>query len=375
MKHSSLWLAFCLFPIFFPVVMTGDSQPYGTIPGQPVKITLRSAIFTGSGEGEQSTEFYRIPAIVNVDGVLLAAAEGRNTWHDPGYPAMPIMLAVKRSTDRGETWSEIDVIASDASYDYSDPRFVVDNQNERVMLFYTRWADDCGQSCTTAGDKANAIFYRVSTDKGATWGDQIEITSYVKADDFQSINTGPGAGTQTKTGRLLFPAIARDAQDQYRTFSIISDNGTDWFAGPLVERTGTTEGQIIQLDSGDLLLSSRNDGKQEVNRNFFISKDNGFTWVETKSNLDVQRVAGGIAKQSDLLLFSSPINQHRLDLGIWISYDNGQNWTGPQQITSGWAGYSQLVTIEDEIGIVYETDENKIIRWLKIKLNGQKPEN
>ena len=50
---------------------------------------------------------YRIPSMVNADGVLVAAADNGRSGGDWGY----IELAVRRSLDGGESWSEVKTIA------------------------------------------------------------------------------------------------------------------------------------------------------------------------------------------------------------------------------------------------------------------------
>ena len=51
---------------------------------------------------------YRIPALVNANGTLVAVADNGKTGSDWGY----IELAVSRSTDGGDTWSDAKIIVS-----------------------------------------------------------------------------------------------------------------------------------------------------------------------------------------------------------------------------------------------------------------------
>ena len=103
-----------------------------------------SSVFTGGSEGTNGTAVYRIPTITTApDGSLVAFAEGRQNSSDPGN-GYPINISTKRSTDRGRSWSTIKVLASSASYAYSDPRTFVDTLHGKIFLFYTQWPLSAG---------------------------------------------------------------------------------------------------------------------------------------------------------------------------------------------------------------------------------------
>ena len=85
---------------------------------------------------------FRIPSLVNANGVLVAAIDKASTGADWGY----IEIAIRRSTDGGETWSDIQTIAappareistdtaSHATAFFIDPVMTVAQNGDIVML-------------------------------------------------------------------------------------------------------------------------------------------------------------------------------------------------------------------------------------------------
>lgn len=90
--------------------------------------------------GTEGHKIYRIPAIVDLpDGNLLAFAEGRvNGSGDFG----DVNIVLKRSTDKGKTWSALQTIVDADTLQAGNPAPVVDLTDPawpkgRIMLFYT----------------------------------------------------------------------------------------------------------------------------------------------------------------------------------------------------------------------------------------------
>lgn len=356
-----VWLA--LFLIFLPLVPGLDhGAADGTIP------PLVANVFVGGGSDESGAIYYRIPALaIGQDGTLLAFAERRRSPNDPGHWGFHADIVLRRSVDEGRTWGEATVLASDARFDYSDPRLIVDG-NGRVIAIYARWADNCGQMCATVGDDRNKILYRWSDNNGVSWSNEAEID--VRGGSMQSINSGPGVGVVTASGRLLFPAIAR-VENQFRTFSIYSDDGGErWQRGEFAPVLGASEGDAVVLQDGRLLLTVRNDGALAGNRFFLESDDNGVNWDLVESDgVVVTRVDGSMVRDGERLLFSAPIGEPagvgRVNLGVWESWDNGRNFGRPTQIVNGFSAYSAMVVMGHEIGILYEAEPYTLIRFVR----------
>ena len=101
-----------------------------------------------------------------------------------------------------------------------------------------------------------------SDDDGVTWSAPASITSAIKDPAWNLYFNGPGKGICTRDGVLVFPAQYKDAGGNPRSNFIYStDRGVTWVHGPPAIASGnpqTTEAQIVELDSGDLLISMRN---------------------------------------------------------------------------------------------------------------------
>ena len=97
-----------------------------------------SVVYTSGTEGHKS---YRIPAIIqSPNGDLLAFAEGRVKGSgDFG----DINIVLKRSADKGKTWSPLETIVNFDSLQAGNPAPVVDLTDPkypkgRIFLFYNQ---------------------------------------------------------------------------------------------------------------------------------------------------------------------------------------------------------------------------------------------
>ncbi len=102
---------------------------------------LDEKLISQSNESNGAAAF-RIPSLVNANGVLVAAIDKASTGADWGY----IEIAIRRSTDGGNTWSDIQTIASPPAREIStdmeshataffiDPVMTVAKNGDIVML-------------------------------------------------------------------------------------------------------------------------------------------------------------------------------------------------------------------------------------------------
>ena len=100
-----------------------------------------------------------------------------------------------------------------------------------------------------------------SDDDGLTWSAPVSITEDIKDPTWRLYFNGPGKGICLRDGTLVFPGQYRDAGGTARSNFIYStDNGATWNHGDPAVASGnpeTTESQIIELDNGDLLITTR----------------------------------------------------------------------------------------------------------------------
>ncbi len=132
-------------------------------------------VFTSGQDGFCA---YRIPALaVARDGTLLAFAEARkNHRGDPGTAGNELHLVVKRSLDRGQTWSDMLTIEAPGElWSAGNPAAVCDRDTGRVWLHYLRCRPGCGSGQARPGTDDIVNLVRYSDDAGATWSAPLDI--------------------------------------------------------------------------------------------------------------------------------------------------------------------------------------------------------
>ena len=146
-------------------------------------------VFANNTEGY--VHLYPAAIALSKENTLLAFVEGKKNEEPPRY------LVVRRSTDNGQTWGPLDVVAEgDETLAIGNVCPVVDHQTGAIWLAF------CGRGADRLQDR---VFVTHSTDDGKTWSARVEITSDVKKSEWGYYYTGPGHGIQLESGRLLLP--------------------------------------------------------------------------------------------------------------------------------------------------------------------------
>ena len=316
---------------------------------------------------KQGVACYRIPALVTAaDGSLIIAIDERNeTCGDLRYNK-DINIVVRRSSDNGLSWSEIENIVD---YPYgisaSDPSMVMDRETGDIFLFYN-YMDL---------EKENGIYYQHmirSKDNGKTWSAAVDITPQITRPEWQEafkIITS-GGGTQTRSGQLLHIIFL---VGQGACVFGSDDHGQSWHLfGEMFHPAD--ESKIVELDDGSWMVNSRVNGAGL--RYVHISHDEGKTWTTRpdSSLIDpgcnaalINYNAAGSNRVEGLLLFTNASSiDKRENMTLKISNDNGLSWTGDVLIYPGSAAYSSMSILENgDIGLVFEKDdyrENVFVR-------------
>ena len=225
------------------------------VVGFPSQYSLRAAepfgmqVFIGGMEGYHT---FRIPSlIVTKRGTLLAFCEGRKTDRlDHG----DIDLVLKRSGDRGGTWSAQQLVYEEGGTEkitIGNPCPVVDDATGTIWLALCRNNDD--------------VLVTSSNDDGLTWAEPLDITDDVKKPDWTWVATGPGVGIQLKRGkyqgRLVVPCDhntqINGEQVMFSHVFYSDDGGGSWKLGGSLDRH-TDECQVVELSDGSLMLNMRN---------------------------------------------------------------------------------------------------------------------
>jgi sialidase-1 len=342
---------------------------------------------------------YRIPAILQApDGSIIIFAEKRNDGpgdignHD---------IVMKRSTDKGRTWSPEQIIFDDESRVCTDITVGIDRDTKKIWLFFLR--DKKQFTCFT------------SADSGTTWNGPVSIHSQVTKPEWDALKgkaaeavpanpkgrmaqwekdwdqrygVGPGnaivqISSGPMKGRLIVPARHREdtGKGRLRSFAhtfYSDDHGATWNLGGTIG-INTSECQLVELRDGRVMVVSRNESSTDSPDNLrhliAISPDGGESWgpLRRAEELITPRCHGSVERYSlagthdkNRLLFSSPASpfrqeEHpygRYNLTIRLSYDEGETWTAGRTLWPHPGSYSDVFVLDDmSIGYVYERAE------------------
>lgn len=328
---------------------------------------------------------YRIPAIIVApNGDLLVICERRN--NGPGDIGNHDIV-MKRSADKGRTWSEEILILDDEDRVCTDITVGLDRETKTLWLFFLK-------------DKKQ-FAHLTSTDNGLTWAGPVVIHEQVikpewemlkgrpdtkpynpkshaqrwEKDWHQRYGCGPGnAMVQLKSGRLLVPARHREDSGQGRLRSFAhsfysDDHGATWKLGGNIG-LHTSECQFIELNDGSVRVISRNESAEDAPDNLrhltSLSQDGGVTWSAPQrlEELITPRCHGAVERyDAKTLLFSAPASpirqaEHpygRYNLTMRISRDEGATWSAGRTLWPHPGSYSDIAVLDDgSIAVVYE---------------------
>jgi sialidase-1 len=316
--------------------------------------------------GENGYHTYRIPSIIATrSGTLLAFAEGRRAG---AGDAGDIDLLLRRSTDRGATWSPLRVIGDNGPNTFGNPCPVADRDTGTIWLLSTQNQGTDREKDIIAGTSAGSrtVWVMKSDDEGVTWSAATDITPSVKRAGWTWYATGPGIGIQTRDGRFVIPANHAEAgTGVHRSHVVLSDDrGKSWRLGASAD-DGTNESQVVERADGRLLLNMRNHPpRPENHRLVATSADGGKTLsraqadpalIEPPAQASLVRFTRRPAHDRDRLLFSNPASTRRERMTVRVSHDEGATWPMARVIHEGPAAYSSLVVLDDlSIGLLYE---------------------
>lgn len=367
---------------------TSTSRPAATTSTTEDRSEAPAETVTVFRSGEASYDTFRIPAIVAAaDGTLLAFAEGRL---DSPADAGDVDLVLKRSDDGGRTWGELEVIGADGANFVGNPSPVVDQESGRVVLLaiHKDGRDDELEILTGSGVDSSRVWLLASDDDGETWGEPEDITAEVKAPEWRWYAVGPGHAIQLRNGRhagrLVVAANHSHATRGYGDHALISDDGgLTWELGaddtPNDAVHAPDENAAAELPDGNIVFSSRNqDEGADWHRLRTTSADGGesFTAPYAKQvGLTVPVVQGSLlwaGGDDGRLLFSAPSDRsERIDLVIRSSSDAGMTWSEGTPITTGPAGYSDLIELtSNRIGVLHEAGETAPFERIDLTILG-----
>ncbi|WP_341225336.1 sialidase family protein [uncultured Arcticibacterium sp.] len=311
---------------------------------------------------------YRIPSLITAkNGDLIAAIDERvPSCGDLKY-SNDINIVMRRSTDNGDTWSEIKTIVDyPLGQSASDPSMILDKTTGAIFLFF---------NFMDLADEKDIYYLKVtkSTDNGKTWSLPIDITSQVSKpewrNDFKFITSG--RGIQTQSGKLLHTIV--NLEKGLHVFGS-DDHGINWY---LIETPilSSDESKIVELADGSLMINSR--VNKAGMRYIHTSKDEGATWytkpdsslIDPGCNASLIRYLSKDGQ--NILLFSNAnSSKERQNLSIKLSYDEGKSWTKGKTIYSGSSAYSSMTVLANgDIGLFFEKDDYQKNAFVRLKLD------
>eukprot|EP01113_Clastostelium_recurvatum_P049345 TRINITY_DN9126_c0_g1_i5.p1 TRINITY_DN9126_c0_g1~~TRINITY_DN9126_c0_g1_i5.p1 ORF type:complete len:325 (-),score=40.53 TRINITY_DN9126_c0_g1_i5:74-1015(-) len=278
-----------------------------------------TSVYT-SGEGGYSC--FRIPDLLRLSsGSLLAFAEARKlNCGDHGW----VDLVVKASHDGGATWTNLTVVYSNST---SSVHTTIGNAvpmqervTNRVIVPF----------CTNNSQ----LHFSYSDDGGVRWSPPLPMPGVVSG-SWEWVASGPPAGVQLSSGRLLF--VINHHTKQEPTDGRISvvysdDHGKTWQIGGTSSGTATpNESQPVEIDGGVLFITSRSNSSYRYQT---VSRDGGITLEETVISKGLVEPDGGCEgsvvylPQSKQLFFSGPgSTSARQNMTLFVSKDQGSSWS------------------------------------------------
>jgi sialidase-1 len=331
--------------------------------------------------GASGYHTFRIPSVIATKrGTLLAFCEGRRK---SGSDSGDIDVVLRRSFDRGKTWSALSVVANMGENTIGNPCPVVDRDTGRIWLPLT-WNDGRDtekQIMDAKSHQPRRVFMTYSDDDGQSWAPLADISNSTRRPNFRWYATGPGVGIQTKRGRLVIPCNHSDHDyggHPYRSHVIYSDDGgRTWRLGGALDGK-TNECQVVERKDGSLLINMRSyAGKNR--RAIATSDDGGKTWspvtlddalIEPVCQASILRYTLPNRYHTSRILFANPASTKRENMTVRISYDEGATWPISKVVYEGSSAYSCLVVVPDmTLGLLYERDNYKKITFAKFDLD------
>jgi hypothetical protein len=317
---------------------------------------------------------FRIPALVNADGIMVAFAEGRRySCNDFGTSPTGVAnngtngqhdLVCRRSTDGGNHWGPLSRVVNPNTW-WPPAHFptqhgsavwditpVFDRDTGEIFVLFAGPGRQLGEQTD--------IFVISSRDYGLTWGAPVNISGTCGG----SLTPGDGAGVQISTGRLIVPLYGAHGI----SICYSDDHGKHWkgsqhrVGGALAVEPEITE-LFTRTANISLYMTVRND-QPGLPRQYTTSSDFGLTWGPLRSLQDVRDpdCKGGVTRwvggQAIVLTHADSCNA-RANTTVRLSTDGGKSFPFAKLLDSA-SGYSTPMMIgkdlaeTDLIGVIYE---------------------
>ena len=200
----------------------------------------------------------------------------------------------------------------------------------------------------------------------------MEITASAKEPDWTRYATGPGAGIQLASGRLVVPCahIETGSKKYYSHVLLSDDGGLSWRMGGSTPEDQVNECEVVELKDGSLLLNTRNYDPALRARAIARSADGGESWspLVRDETLIEPICQASIRRIGDAVLFSNPAStQARENMTVRLSDDEGKSWPHARVLHPGPAAYSCLAALPDgRAACLYECGQEHAYEHLRL---------
>ena len=199
-------------------------------------------------------------------------------------------------------------------------------------------------------------------------------------------------------GRLLRPSRwyagknERARWPQHYTNAIYSDDGGKTWQTSAPVQSGTGEGTLAELSSGDIYYNSRSHMSTDHRRRIAWSYDGGHRWTDWRvsehlyevgepfyfkygtkpsygCNAGLVRLPLEATQGKDVLLFSTPDDPggSRVRMTVWTSFDRGDTWPVKRLVYEGPSAYSSLAAGPDgTVYLLFERGKEKLYESIAV---------
>nr|AAC95493.1 sialidase precursor [Trypanosoma rangeli] len=347
---------------------------------------------------ERVVHSFRIPTIVNVDGVMVATADAR---YETSFDNSFIETAVKYSVDDGATWNTQIAIKNSRASSVSrvmDATVIVKGNKLYILVgsfnktrnSWTQHRDGSDWEPLLVVGEVTKSAANGKTTATISWGKPVSLKPLFPA-EFDGILTkefigGVGAAIVGSNGNLVYPVQIADMGGRVFTKIMYSeDDGNTWKFAEGRSKFGCSEPAVLEWE-GKLIINNRVDGNRRL---VYESSDMGKTWVEALGTLSHVWTNSPTSNQQDcqssfvavtiegkrVMLFTHPLNLKgrwmRDRLHLWMTdnqriFDVGQISIGDEN-----SGYSSVLYKDDKLYSLHEINTNDVYSLVFVRFIGE----
>ena len=251
------------------------------------------------------------PALAEQNNEVLLFAEGRKynielTDDVNAVRSNATDIVLKRSTDGGETFGELEIVVGGDETVNMSP-CVVKGQDGMLHLFYT---------VAPAGvpfGKGNLVYHRTSTD-GTSWSEAQEVAVTLAGYENYIVETLNGHGACLEDGTLIVPVHYTLGRNGLIAMLTSTDGGNTWTLGDAIPGLRNVACDVWAEGNEAVCLLASADA---TSRTLARSTDGGMTWSTPEAN-SVETGAAGYALDgatavmaNGTLVHFTPTNQEK----------------------------------------------------------------